>query len=205
MTKKEELTESLYFRHACKLFDENRKIPFEDLNFILEAGRLSPSSFGMEPWHFYVVRKQEFKETIQTACWNQPQISSCSDLVVITAKIDEPVRREYYEQMFARRALSDVMLEKYLKVYQEYIGSLHSIYGWASRQCYIAATNMMTYAAMIGIDSCPIEGFEKEKVEEIMGFNTTKEQLAIILPFGYRANAPREKVRLPFDKVVTFQ
>ena len=205
MTKKEELTETLYFRHACKLFDENKKIPFDDLNFILEAGRLSPSSFGMEPWHFYVIRKKEFKESLQSVCWHQPQISSCSDLIIITAKTDEPVRREYYENMFARRNLPQVMLEKYLKVYEQYIGNIHSIYGWSSRQCYIAATNMMTYAAMIGIDSCPIEGYEKEKVEEIMGFNTTKEQLSLIVALGYRVNEGREKLRLPFDKVVTFK
>ena len=205
MTKKEELTDTLYFRHACKLFDEEKKIPFDDLNFILEAGRLSPSSFGMEPWHFYVIRKKEFKESLQSACWNQPQITSCSDLIVITAKVDEPVRKEYYEQMFARRALSHVMLEKYLKVYQQYIDGLHSVYSWSAKQCYIAATNMMTYAAMIGIDSCPIEGYEKEKVEEILHLNTTKEQLALIVALGYRANKPREKIRLPFDKIVTFK
>jgi len=205
MTKKEELTDTLYFRHACKLFDENRKIPLDDLKFVLEAGRLSPSSFGMEPWHFYVIRNKEFKESLEHACWDQAQITSCSDLIVITAKIDEPVRKEYYEKMFMRRGLPQVMLEKYLKVYQQYISGIHSIYGWSSKQCYIAATNMMTYAAQIGIDSCPIEGYEKEKVEEILGLNTTKEQLALIVTLGYRVNEGRQKLRLSFDEVVTFK
>ena len=205
MTKKEELLDSLYFRHACKLFDEEKKIPLDDLKFILEAGRLSPSSFGMEPWHFYVIRKQDTKEALYPVCWNQAQITSCSDLVIITAKVDDPVRKEYYEKMFMRRGLPQVMLEKYLKVYEQYIGGLHSVYSWSAKQCYIAATNMMSYAAQIGIDSCPIEGYEKEKVEEIMGFNTTKEQLALIVALGYRVNEGREKIRLSFDEVVSFR
>ncbi len=202
---KEELTNSLYFRHACKLFDEEKKISSEDLHFILEAGRLSPSSFGMEPWNFIVVQNQELKEKIRPACWNQPQITTCSDLLIITAKVDAPARKEYYEKMFTRREMPQEMLEKYLSVYRQFINGLHSVYGWSARQCYIAAANIMSYAAMIGVDSCPIEGFEKDKLEEILGLNTTKEQVALVVALGYRAEEPGGKVRLPLDEVVSFR
>lgn len=202
---KEKLTDSLYFRHACKLFDEEKKIPSEDLHFILEAGRLSPSSFGMEPWNFIVVQNQELKEKIRPVCWNQPQITTCSDLLIITAKVDAPARKEYYEKMFTRREMPVEMLETYLSVYQQFINGLHSVYGWSARQCYIAAANIMSYAAMIGVDSCPIEGFEKEKLEEVLGLNTTKEQVALVIALGYRVDEPGEKVRLPFDEVVSFR
>ncbi len=202
---KKELTDSLYFRHACKLFDQEKKIPSEDLHFILEAGRLSPSSFGMEPWNFIVVQSQELKEKIRPACWNQPQITTCSDLLIITAKVDAPARKEYYEKMFTRGEMPQEMLEKYLSVYQQFINGLHSVYGWSARQCYIAAANIMSYAAMIGVDSCPIEGFEKEKLEEVLGLNTTKEQVALVIALGYRVDEPGEKVRLPFDEVVSFR
>ncbi len=202
---KKTLTDSLYFRHACKLFDSQKKISSEDLHFILEAGRLSPSSFGMEPWNFIVVQDQTLKEKIRTACWDQPQITTCSDLLIITAKVDAPARKEYYEKMFTRREMPQEMLEGYLSVYQQFINSLHSVYGWSARQCYIAAANIMSYAAMIGIDSCPIEGFDKEPLEEILGLNTTKEQVALVLPLGYRADEPGEKIRLPFDEVVSFR
>ena len=202
---KKELTDSLYFRHACKLFDEEKKISSEDLRFILEAGRLSPSSFGMEPWNFIVVQSQEFKEKIRPACWDQPQITTCSDLLIITAKVDAPARKAYYEKMFSRREMPQEMLEKYLAVYQNYIDGMHSVYGWSARQCYIAAANMMSYAAMIGVDSCPIEGFEKENLEEVLGLNTTKEQVALVVALGYRVNEPDEKMRLSFDEVVTFR
>jgi nitroreductase len=200
-----ELTDSLYFRHACKLFDDSKKIASDDLRFILDAGRLSPSSFGMEPWYFTVIQDQAFKEKIRPACWNQPQITTCSDLLIITAKVDAPARREYYAKMFARREMSQEMLKNYLATYQNFINGLHSVYGWAARQCYIAAANMMSYASMIGIDSCPIEGFEKEKVEEILDLNTSKEQVALIVALGYRVNKAPEKKRLNFDEVVRFR
>ena len=198
------LEDSLRFRHACKLFDETKKIPRADLKFILEAGRLSPSSFGMEPWYLNVVQNRELKEALRPACWNQAQITSCSDLLIITAKVDAPLRREYYEKMFARREMPPEMLERYLSVYRHYIDSLHSVYGWTARQCYIAAANMMSYAAMIGVDSCPIEGFEKERVEEILGLDTNREQVALIVAFGYRVDEAPEKKRLDFDEVVRF-
>ena len=202
---KEELTDSLYFRHACKLFDQDERILSEDLEFILEAGRLSPSSFGMEPWNFIVVQSQELKEKIRPACWDQPQITTSSEQQIINAKLHAPAQKEYYEKMFSRRDMPQEMLEKYLSVYQQFIGSLHSVYGWSARQCYIAAANIMSYAAMIGVDSCPIEGFEKERLEEILELNTTKEQVALVIALGYRANKQSEKLRLPFDEVVRFR
>jgi nitroreductase len=201
---KEELTASLHFRHACKIFN-NEKIPAADLRFILEAGRLSPSSFGMEHWNFIVVQDQTLKEQIRPLCWDQAQITSCSDLIIVTAKVDAPARKEYYEKMFSRREMPQEMLEQYLNVYQNYIDNLHSVYGWSTKQCYIAAANIMSYAAMIGVDSCPIEGFEKEPLEELLELNTTKEQIALLIPLGYRVNEQSQKRRLGFDEVVSFR
>ena len=201
---KEELTASLHFRHACKIFN-NEKIPAADLRFILEAGRLSPSSFGMEHWNFIVVQDQTLKEQIRPLCWDQAQITSCSDLIIVTAKVDAPARKEYYEKMFSRREMPQEMLEQYLNVYQNYIDNLHSVYGWSTKQCYIAAANIMSYAAMIGVDSCPIEGFEKEPLEELLELNKTKEQIALLIPLGYRVNEQSQKRRLGFDEVVSFR
>ncbi len=201
----DQLTASLNFRHACKRFDGTKKIPKEQLKFILEAGRLSPSSFGMEPWNFIVIQDQVLKERLRPACWNQEQITSCSDLIVITARAADPVKREYYESMFARRGMPDEMLERYLVIYQTYIDALPSLYEWSAKQCYIAAGNMMSYAAMIEIDSCPIEGFEKEKLEAILGLNTEKEEAVLLVALGYRLNPQSKKLRLPFEKIVSFR
>ncbi len=206
---KEQFLEAMEFRHACKIFDETKKIPKVDLEFILEVGRLSPSSFGMEPWKFLVVQNQELKEKLRPYCWNQPQITTCSDLIVILSKIEElKPSNEYVAKMFARRNLSQENFEKYLNLYVSHLShtmsSDENILAWGARQCYIAMGNMMSAAASIGIDSCPIEGFEKEKIEEILNIDTKRYQLAVIVPFGYRINPQSSQLRLGIDEVVRY-
>ncbi|MFV0562146.1 NAD(P)H-dependent oxidoreductase [Malaciobacter mytili] len=207
--KKEEFLKAMDFRHACKVFDDTKKIPAEELNFILEVGRKSPSSFGMEPWKFVVIQNQEMKEKIRSVCWNQPQITTCSDLVIILARIEDvkvesgtPLKR------FARRPMPQEKKDFYIQLYANHLkdtfSSDENIYSWTARQCYIAIGNMMTAAASIGIDSCPIEGFEKENLEEILQLDTTKYQVAMVLPLGYRINEQSEQLRLSFDEVVEF-
>jgi len=78
-------SEAMAFRHACKIFDESKKISDEKMHYILEAGRTSPSSFGMEAWKFLVVMNEELKAKIRLLCWNQPQITTCSHLVIVLA------------------------------------------------------------------------------------------------------------------------
>jgi len=202
-------SDALAFRHACKVFDETKKISDEEIRYILEAGLKSPSSFGMEAWKFLVITDEALKEKLRPFCWNQVQITSCSHLVVVLAGIEslkpqsgEPKKR------FLRRDMSDEKLEFYLNLYESHLektlSSDENIYAWSARQTYIAAANMMTSAAFIGIDSCPIEGFEKEKVEEVLELDTSKYQLAVILPLGYRLNEQSEQLRLAFDEVVEF-
>jgi len=112
------------------------------------------------------------------------------------------------KKRFARREMPQESLDMYMDLYAKHLAktlsSDENIYCWTARQTYIAAANMMTGAAFIGIDSCPIEGFEKEKVEEILELDTTKFQLAMVLPFGYRLNPQPKQIRLPFEEVVEF-
>jgi len=208
MEHKQFLT-AMNFRHACKIFDDSKKIPKEDLEFILEVGRLSPSSFGMEPWKFFVVQNQELKEKLRPLCWNQPQITTCSDLVLILAKIEDlKPHSDYVSQMFTRRNLSKEMYETYLTLYANHLSDLmkndESILAWSAKQCYIAMGNMLTAAASIGIDSCPIEGFEKDSIEKILELDTKQYQLAVIIPFGYLVNPQNSKLRLTTDEVVEY-
>ncbi len=201
--------EAMDFRHACKLFDEDKKISDENIIEILEAGRKSPSSFGMEPWKFLVITNEELKAKIRPFCWNQPQISTCSHLVVILAAI-ESVRPEsgVVKKRFLRREMPQEMLDFYMDKYRAHLSktlsSDENILCWTARQTYIAAANMMTCAATLGIDSCPIEGFDKEDVEKVLELDTKKYQLSLILPFGYRVNEQSSQLRLPFEKVVEF-
>lgn len=201
--------EAMDFRHACKIFDENKKISKEDMNFILETGRKSPSSFGMEPWKFLVINNEQLREDIKKVCWDQPQITTCSDLVIILASI-ENVKVESGEprRKFARREMPEEKYAFYLDLYanhlKETLSSDENVYAWTAKQTYIAAGNMMTAAAVKGIDSCPIEGFEKENLEKILKLDTSKYQVAMVLPFGYRINEQSTQLREKLEDVVEY-
>ncbi|RXJ75986.1 NAD(P)H-dependent oxidoreductase [Arcobacter sp. F155] len=201
--------EAMDFRHACKIFDETKKISDEDLTYILETGRKSCSSFGMEPWKFLVITNDDLREKIKEVCWNQPQVTTCSHLVIVLAAI-ENVKPEsgVPRRKFGRREMPQEKLDFYLNLYadhlKETLSTDENIYAWTSKQTYIAASNMMTAAAVRGIDSCPIEGFEKENVEKILELDTTKYQLSLVLPFGYRINEQSTQQREKLEDIVEY-
>jgi len=206
---KNSFREAMDFRHACKLFDDTKRIPDDEIRYILDMGRKSPSSFGMEGWKFLVITNEELKEKLRPFCWNQPQITSCSHLVVILAAIESLKPQSGIPlQRFSRREMPKEKLDFYIDIYASHLkdtlASDENIFCWSARQTYIAAANMMTSAAFIGIDSCPIEGFEKEKVEDVLELDRSKYQVSLILPFGYRANEQSKQLRLNFDEVVEF-
>jgi len=160
------------FRHACKAFDESKTISDEQMRFILEAGRQSPSSFGMEGWKFLVITNKALKVKLRPACWDQVQITSCSHLVIILAKINAvkpqsgiPLKR------FSRRQMPQEKLDFYIDLYSRHLEQTlnndDNIYSWTSKQTYLAVSNLMNAAAKLKIDSCPIEGFKKSKAVKL--------------------------------------
>lgn len=203
-----ECADAMAFRHACKRFTDE-KIPEETFEQILAFGRMSPSSFGMEPWRFIVITDGALRETLRPLCWNQPQITECSHLVIVTAD-NESIKpgTEYVKRMFGRRELSEEGLQRYLERYESHMGpqfhSREAIEAWTHKQCYLAAANMMTGAASLKIDSCPIEGFEKAKVEAALELEPAY-SAAVILAFGYRLNAQPVHLRLPPEAVVSYR
>ncbi len=204
-----DFSKAMDFRHACKIFDENKKISDEEIHFILEAGRKSPSSFGMEGWKFLVITNEALKEKIRPVCWDQVQVTSCSHLVIVLASIDSvKVESGEVKKRFTRREMPQESLDFYMDIYAKHLAKTLStdenIYHWTSKQSYIALGNMMTAAAYIGIDSCPIEGFEKENLEAILELDTSKYQVSVVVPFGFRLNEQSSQLRLPFDEVVEF-
>jgi nitroreductase len=201
--------ESLGFRHACKLFDDTKKISDEDIRYIMEAGRKSPSSFGMEAWKFLVITNEDLKAKLRPACWDQVQITSCSHLVIVLAGIDS-VKPEsgLPEQRFARREMPQDKLDFYLKLYADHLAATLSsdenIFAWTAKQTAFAGANIMIAAAVRGIDSCPIEGFDQNQVEDILNIDKSKYRLSMAIPLGYRINEQSTQQRLPFDEVVEF-
>ena len=206
---KNKFMEAMDFRHACKEFDEGKKISDEDMKYILEIGRKSPSSFGMEAWKFLVITNEELKAKLRPACWDQVQVTSCSHLVIILAGIDSvKVESGLPEKRFTRREMPQETLDFYLGLYASHLkktlSSDENIYNWTSKQSYIAAGNMMSGAAFIGIDSCPIEGFDKERIIELRKQNYSIEEIEEVLQRGYRINEQSSQLRLDFDEVVEF-
>ena len=202
MTKQScDIIDILHFRHACKLFDSSKEIEPLTFETILEAGRLSPSSFGMEPWKFIIIRDTKLRKELRKFCWNQPQITDSSELLAIIALTDVVQDFDYYSKMFERRGLPEDKTLAYIKRYESYLDNLPSIEEWVKRQCYIAATQMMITAASLGVDSCPIEGFEPSDVDRLLKL-PKEHKTALLLPLGYRAVEPPQKQRRAISEIV---
>lgn len=191
-------------RYACHAFQADHPVAKEDLDTILEAGRLSPSSFGLEQWKFVVVTKPEEKAALQGACFNQPQVGNAGAVVVILAKIaDLDPDADYLKQLMAREYPGDA-----LAMAMENYRGFHAntdVKAWSITQCHIAAANMMTTATAVGLDSCAIGGFLAEPVKKILGLEGDRYEIALILPFGYCAEPAHEKLRLPLSELVEYR
>ena len=200
----EKITNALHFRHACKVFDNSKKISKEHLDLILESGRLAPSSFGLEQWKFIVVSDDETKKSLEAACFKQPQIVSSSEVIIIAGRKDVVVGSDYTEECLKRFGDNYEVMKKTIDPFLKRLDEA-SNKQWVHRQCYIAATQMMMSGALLGIDSCPMEGFLPDKVDQILGLGDNLFP-AIIIPFGYRKEEPkRGKMRWDLSDIVQYK
>jgi nitroreductase len=204
-----EFLKAMAFRHACKAFNPEKAILEEQFASMLEVARTSPSSFGMEPWRLIVVRNPNLRKALKSACWNQNQITDCSELVIFTTDNDT-VRSDtpYVRTMFERRGLAPEAVDTYVGVYKNYLAPIEAdevlLENWTAKQCYIAMANMMTYAATLEIDSCPIEGFDKEEVEAILDLEYGH-SVAVMCAFGYRIKEQTPQKRLDLKQIVEYR
>jgi len=214
---KKEILEALQFRHATKEFDPTKKISDSDFQFILEAGRLSPSSVGYEPWKFIVVQNRQLREKLREVSWGaQGQLPTASHFVVILARTikDTKYDSKYVEDQMLNVKKFPLEVFEQIKVryksFQEedlhLLESDRAIFDWACKQTYIALGNMMTAAAQIGIDSCPIEGFDFDKVQAVLEEEGLLENghlgISVMVAFGYRMKEPRPKTRKKLEDIV---
>jgi nitroreductase len=202
--------DALKFRHACKKFDPLKKIPGPVLDTILEAGCLSPTSFGMEAWKFLVLASDDIRLKLRPACWDQAQVTDSSHVVVILTRpsLIDP-SNEYVLNSFLRRKLPEDITRAYMEKYKAHmeteVFSRMNAYAWCSKQCYIGLANMMTAAASMGIDSCPMEGFEKDRVEAILEIDTQQFEVAVLVALGYRAGEQTPRRRHDRDQLIEFR
>ncbi|MDB4297362.1 NAD(P)H-dependent oxidoreductase [Flavobacteriaceae bacterium] len=219
MMDKDQIIAAYKNRHACKIFDTTKELNKNDLEFILETARLSPSSFGFEPWHFVVVQNKELRTKLKKSAWGATaKLDTASHFILgLTLKANYLKYDSSYIQNFMKNVqeLPDDVIEGKGKMFETFQNSDfdlttdRKLYDWASKQCYIPLANMMTSAAMIDIDSCPIEGFNKDITEKILkedlGIDTHKYGISYMVAFGYRVNQPREKTRRSLSEIVTFK
>ncbi|EIQ9117376.1 nitroreductase family protein, partial [Campylobacter coli] len=191
---------------ACKLFND-KKISEEDLHFILESGILAPSSHGFEPWKFVVLEQKEHNLKLSTLCYNQQNVASASHNIIFLARKDLQIKDEFAQKQVRRFAGSkEENFQKILKIYTHDTDAMDEkeLYHFAQLQCYLAMMQMSLAAMSLGIDSCMIGGYEKDKVDDFLKLEYPFET-AVILSLGYQAHEPKYPTqRLKFDEVVEF-
>lgn len=219
MIEKQAILEAFNFRHACKEFDASRQIPADEFELILEAARLSPSSFGFEPWHFIVVQDKNLRESLKQHAWGAPLKLDTASHFVLCLAMKSPFLDPNgpYLPTFMREVQhhpEDVanMRLGFYKQFREADFDLtdeRKLFDWAAKQCYLPLANMMTVAAMRGIDSCPIEGFKQKETDALLadkfGVNLKEYGLAYMVAFGYRKHEPRAKTRRAIDQLVSWK
>ncbi len=210
MIEKNKIIETYNFRHACKVFDTEKKICEEDFLTILETGRLSPSSFGFEPWKFLVVQNKKLREKLLPVTWGaQGTLPTASHYVIILARKQKSMR---YDSDYIEHMMSDIhhlpqeaseARRNVFKTFQEkdfaLLESERATFDWSVKQAYIALANMMTTAAMLGIDSCAVEGFKAKDLEDVIakefGVDTAEFGVGVMVAFGYRKDPQKVKTR----------
>ena len=178
------------WRYATKKFDASKKISEADLEILKEAIQLSSSSYGLQPYKVFIIDNPEIRAQIQPLAWNQSQITDASHVFVFAnntnfgnAEIDA-----YIENMAKTRGIPVESVQGYADFMKMKITSLAPEIknNWTSKQTYLALANLLNAAAELKIDVTPMEGFEPEKVNELLGFNELGLNASLIATIGYR-------------------
>ena len=206
-----QLIDQLNWRYATKQYDPTRKIPAQDWATLEAALVLTPSGMGLQPWTVQVVDDPKVRAQLLLASYGQPQVVDASHLVVFATKANygEADLDAYIQQMAKIRNVAPQSLDGLRNMaLRSVVQGLTDIErrNWATNQTYIALGNLVTSAALLGIDATPMEGFERSKYDEILGLKARGLTASVIATLGYRSGADKyatlPKVRLPHEAVV---
>ncbi len=185
-----DLIPSLNWRCATKVFD-TKTIPEKDFDILLESLRLSPSSFGIQPWRFLIIKDKKIREKLLPLSWGQPQVKDASHLILLCARtdVDEDLIRTYITQIAKARKVEPSSLKDYQDMMINFIKSLPQAQReiWAANQVYIALGFLLSAAAQLGIDACPMEGFDRDKANDLLGLKKDHLTAVVMCPVGYRS------------------
>jgi nitroreductase len=206
----ETIVRQLNWRYATKKFDPSRKIQNPDWKTLEQALILSPSSGGLQPWKFFVVTDPEVRAKLRGAAWNQSQVTDASHLVVFAARVgfDAADVLRHIERIADVRGVTLESLEGYKNMMLTVVKRpAAQVDAWAARQAYISLGTFLSTAAMLGIDACPMEGFDSSQFNEILGLDKEGYTAVVIATAGYRADddgyAKLTKVRYSSEDVIT--
>lgn len=205
--------EQLHWRYATKKFNSEQKIPEATWKTLEQSLLLSPSSFGLQPWKFFVIRNPEIRQQLLPHSWGQTPVVDASHLVVFAIKnnINDTDVDRYVNRMAEVQQTEPENLAGFGKMVKNF---LHQppypldVNNWAARQAYIALGFFMTCAAMLEIDTLPMEGFTPAKYDEVLGLNSLGYSSVVQCAAGYRADddkyADSPKVRFPVDEIINY-
>jgi len=206
-----DLISQLRWRYATKEFDTARKISDDVWAALEESLILTPSSFGLQPWKFVVVTSQEVKDQLVSYSWRQKQPAQCSHFVVfaVNKALTEADVDSYLERIVDVRKVTAESLAGFRKMMTGSIvqGMSEGVrMEWAIRQAYIAIGNFMTAAAVLGVDTCPMEGIDPARYDEVLGLDALGYATCVACAAGYRSATDRyatvPKVRYRPDQVI---
>lgn len=216
MISKENIINAYNRRYACKAYDPDKKISHDDFQTILETARLSPSSFGFEPWRFIVVQNPDIRTNIAQHAWGaKDKILDCSHFVLILVRQENTLHPDADYITHIMRDIHNIpedMIEIRRGFYRHFFNhdfnlqdNPRACYDWACKQSYIALGNMLTTAAMLNIDATPIEGFALEELNTLLIkrglWNGDVFKLSVMAAFGYRRDTPRPKTRQSMNDI----
>lgn len=209
---RETVLRQLTWRYAVKKFDASRKIGAADWDALEQALVLTPSSFGLQPWRFVVVEDPATRRRLRAASWNQSQIEDASHLVVLA--IRHPLTHDdvlrWIKRLAEVRGIPEASLDGYRKMIDGWIAQPKERFdaaSWCARQAYIALGQLMTAAAVMGIDTCPMEGLDPVAYDRILDLPAQGYTTVVACVLGHRseddAAAGQLKARFARDEVVT--
>lgn len=185
------IIDSLKWRYAVQVFDSQKKLSQAQLDTLLEAARLAPSSFGIQPWKFIVVTNPAIRAELRKAAWDQPKVTDASHLVVFAVRknVDAALVDKYIASTAQIRGLKVEALKGYEDMIKGSIAGRTSEQAkeWGTRQLYIAFGTLLTAAAVEGIDAGPMEGFDPKKFDEILGLEALGLESRIAVAVGFRS------------------
>lgn len=191
-------------RYATKLFD-GRQIPQSKVDRLLNMVRYAPSSFNIQPWRIIAVTDPKVKEKLSPASWNQPQISSCSHLLVFCADKDIAGNIDKLEKLMIKNGASSESIKPYIKMMKDFEKNLNEEQklSWSQRQTFLALGNALNGAKSLGFDSCPMEGFDPQAYAKILNLPSNLVPTALC-PIGHASDKPKPKLRFPKEEVFVF-